>query len=314
MSAVAEPTKAEPTGQEPVKPAQTASSGVSEPWAKEWIKPDFSLNHEALKGLPEHLKALEPTLRRQQNLEGILIDYGHKASLAGQKGLTPLMPNSPPEAVAKRKEFMDTANGVPKTWQEYGVAKPQDLKDEAWDPKLAEGFAQWAHKHSVSPQAAKELVALSVEGAKGRLAANEQSVGQFWANEQKIFEAAIRQENIPSDRASALVEKGAVALGLDLTNEHTKTFMQGATARLMAMKHAIAIGEDTAATPGTDATTEGRDYEAQAKDIRQNAANPLNGAYWNKGNKFSRSEHDQAVAKVNELLRLATEQAAKKRR
>lgn len=301
-------------GQATTQTNGSSGSGISEPWAKEWIKGDFTLNHEALSRLPDHLKALEPTLKRQQNLEGILIDYAHKTNLAGQKGLTPLMPGSPPEVIAKRKEFLDTANGVPKTWQEYGVQKPQDLKDEVWDGKLAEGVAQWAHKYSVPPTAVKELVDLSVSQAKGRLTENEQHVTQFWANEQKIFDAAIRTENIPAERANALVEKGAVALGLDLKNESTKTFLQGATARLMAMHHAMAIGEDSAAVAGAEPTGMGTDYAAQAKDIRQNPANPLNGAYWNKGNKFSRSDHDAAVQRVNELIRLATEQEGKKKR
>lgn len=315
MSAVAETTQADPSGQSTASVGdKTSSSGVSQPWASDWIKSDFSLNHAALERLPDHLKDLRPTLERQQNLEGILIDYKHSKSLAGQKGLTPLLPGSPPEVVAKRKEFLDQANGVPKTWQEYGIQKPKDLKDDVWDPKMAEGFAQWAHKWSVPPQAAQELVGLNVETAKSRLTSNEQAVSQYWANEKKLFEETARRENIALEKANSLVDKGAVALGLNLDDPTTKTFLQGANARLMAMRHAIAIGEDSSATPTSDLPTEGRDYAEMAKDIRSNPANPLNGAYWNKGNKFSRTDHDAAVAKVNEYLRLATEQEQRKRR
>lgn len=282
----------------------TTTSAVGEPWYKEWIQSDSSLNNKALEKLPDHLKGLSDTLGRQKNLEGVLMNLDHLQKVAGKKALSPLPPNAPPEVVAERKSVLDAIMGVPKDPKEYGIAKPKDLPDAAWNQQLAETFTQWAHKNSVSPAAARELVDLQIKGVQGQIQQQQAYEQQFWASEQKTFEATINRENISAERASALVEKGALALGMDLSNEKTKNFLKGADARLMAMRHALAIGEDRIVT-GQDTTGEARDPMALAEDARKNPSNPLYGAYWNKEGKFSRTDHDAAVAKVNGWLQMA---------
>lgn len=276
------------------------SSGISESWAKSWIQPDFTLNASALDRLPDHLKGLRPTLERQKNFEGVLMALDHASTLAGKKALAPLPAGSAPEVQAERKQLLDTINGVPSKPQEYGIARPADFPEAHWNQKLADSFTTWAHKHSVSPAAAKELVFdIQANAVKESLVSQAQYETQFWAGQQQQFEATIRRENIPADRANALVEKGALALGLDMNNEATKTFMKGAESRLMAMRHAIAIGEDSSGAGLTANGGADRDPAALAHSAMKDPSDPLYAAYWNRDGKYSRTDHEAAVAKVN---------------
>src|SRR5271154_1489143 len=81
--------------------AQT--SGISEPWAKSWIKPDFSLDHTALERMPDHLKGMKATLEKYPNFEAALTGWQNQQVMAGKKGLAPLPSDAPPAALAERK-------------------------------------------------------------------------------------------------------------------------------------------------------------------------------------------------------------------
>lgn len=287
------------------------SSGIDAPWASKWIKSDFTLDHAALERLPEHLKGIRPVLERHKNFEDVLTTFQNQQFLNGKKALAPLPADSPKEVIAERKALMDSINGVPADIKGYGIAKPADLPDHVWHQPLADGVTTWGHKHSVSPAALKELIGMNGEFVKGQLANQAQEETKFWGAEQEAFDATIRRENIPSDRASALVEKGAIALGLDMTSEKTKTFLRGSDARLMALRHAVAIGEDRASTPGAGGGGMGGDPGELAADVRRNPANPLHAAYWNKDGKASRQAQEAAVEKVNGWERLASERRKK---
>ena len=280
-----------------------APSAAVEPWYKDWLKADGSLNNSALDRLPDHLKPLKGTWERAKSIEDIGQSMLHSQFLNGKKALAPLPADAPAPVLAERKQLLDSLNGVPPTPKDYGIAKPADLPDNAWSQPAADNLAAWAHENSVSPAAAAKLMATHAEIIKGQIAEQGRYEGQFWAKEQTAFETAIRADNIPNDRASALVEKGALALGLDLSNEQTKTFMKGADARLMAMRHAIAIGEDRVVTANGGNNTV-QDPKQAADDIRTNPANPLHSAYWNKDGKASRTAHDSAVEKHNEYLKM----------
>ncbi len=302
-------------GQTTTNGGQGSGSGITEPWAKSWIQPDFTLDHKALDRLPDHLKSLRPTLERQKNFEGVLGALDHAQMIAGKKALAPLPPEAPETAKLERKTLLDTINGVPASPKDYGISRPKDFPEAHWNQSLADKAVAWAHKNSVPPSAMKELV-FEINGGevKSQLAAQEQNENQFWAKEQQRFDSVVKKENIGGDRASALVEKGAIALGLDLTNEQTKTFLKGADARLMAMRHAIAIGEDRVITGEGENSGGTRDYAAEATDIQRNPANPEYAVYRNKDQKYSRAQQDSVVAKVNRLHALAAEMATKGKR
>ena len=282
----------------------SGSSAVQPAWYSEWIKQDGSLNPSALERLPDHLKPLKDIWGRAKSIEDVGTMDLNSRHMNGKKGLAPLPADAPKEVLAERKALLDTINGVPPSAKDYGIAKPADLPDGAWSQPAADNLQAWAHKHSVSPAAAKELMTAHAEIIKGQIAEQSKYESTFWAGQQQAFEAQIRQENIPTDKASALVEKGAIALGLDLNDEQTKTFMKGKDARLMAMRHAIAIGEDHVVN-GSSPNTGEADPEAAARDIQRNPANPLHAAYWNKGGTLGRAAQEAAVEKVNGLLRQA---------
>lgn len=294
---------ATPAAPAPSTPPAGDGSIVQKPWMSDWVKSDSSLDHKALDRLPDHLKGLRPTLERAKNFEDVLTTMVNQQVLVGKKALAPLPDGSPEPVRAERKALLDTINGVPATSKDYGIAKPADLPDIAWSQPLVDGATAWAHKHSVSPSALKELVNFNIEQVKGQLTAQSQGETQFWAKEQKTFEGILQSQNMPVDRANALVEKGAIALGLNLEDANTKIFMQGANARLMAMRHALATGEDTfvddKAKGGGSANP-----KADAMDIKGNPANPLYAQFWNKDGKFSRDQADAARSKYEELLRL----------
>lgn len=287
-----------------------ATSGVGEPWIKDFIAPDFSLNHKALERMPEHLKGFAPTLQKYQNFESLIVGMQNQQVMLGKKALAPLPGDANEAARTERKALLDTINGVPTTAKDYQITKPQDLPDNAWNQPLADAFTNWAHKHIVPPSAAKELIAMTAESTKAQLVAQQQGEQSFWAEQQKTFETILKTENIPADRAAALVEKGAIALGLDLNNEGTKIFLKGSDARLMAMRHAMATGEDQVANGQTSSSES--DPASQAKSAQQDPSNPLYAPYWNRDGKYSRAAQDAAVAKVNEWFRQAEVKGAKR--
>lgn len=289
-----------------------STTATSDPWQKDFIQSDFKLNHKALDRLPDHLKGMRPTLEKYQTFEDVLVGFQNQQVMAGKKALAPLPADAPEAVKSERKALLDTINGVPKDTKDYGFTKPQDIPDSQWNGALVDSFAKWAHQNSVSPAAANQLIKIQAEAVKGQLAGQDQYVQTFYQNEQKTFEARAKTDGINLDSANALVKKGAISLGLDLQNPQTKNFLKGADARTMAMKHALSIGEDRAITGQESGGNGGRDYKAMSDSIRSNPADPLHAPFWNKEGKYSRSDHDAAVAKFQEYLRLDSEKGAKK--
>ena len=250
--------------------------------------------------MPAHLQGLKGTLSRQKDFEGVLQALDHAQTIAGKKALAPLAADAPEPVRLERKTLLDGINGVPAKPSDYGITKPDKMPAQQWNQELADGFAAWAHKNSVAPGSVKELMGLQFGLVEKQLIAQAQGEATFWADQQKTFEATIARDNIPGDRAQALVEKGAIAMGLNLEDEQTKTFFKGATARLMAMKYAIATGEDKVVEGGLP--DGGKDYGAQAQDIQRNPANPEYAIYHNRENKYSRDQQAAVVQKVNGWL------------
>lgn len=288
-----------PVAAPPAAAVTPPASGISKPWASDWIQPDYSLNHTALDRMPEHLKGLRPTLERQKNFEDVLTVLQHSQVLNGKKALAPLPADAPQPVLAERKTLLDTINGVPPSAKDYGITRPQDFPETQWNQPLADSFTQWAHENSVSPTAAKKLIAIQMEAVKGQIGEQAKYEQQFYVDQDKAFASALQLQGVPADRAASLIEKGALSLGLDLNNDGTKQFMKGSDARLMAMKHAIAIGEDKAIPEGGGSQGGDADPAGLAKQATTDPANPLYGPYWNKEGKYSRAAQESAIAKVN---------------
>lgn len=304
---VAPPVSAPPPTPSPASnPASNAPvSAAQGHWVSDWVKTDGTLNNSALDRLPDHLKPLKDIWGRAKTIDDIGTMDLNSRHMNGKKALAPLPPGSPPEVLAERKTLLDSLNGVPATSKDYGISRPADLPEQFWSEPAANNLAAWAHKHSVSPAAAKELMSTHAELIKGQAAEHEQYVTKYHGEQQQLFDSTIRQENIPQERASALIEKGVRSLGGDPASAEIQRLLKdSATVRLWAMHHAISIGESPTVTASSQGTGVA-DPAAAAADISSNPANPLHAAFWNKDGKFSRTVHDQAVEKRNQLLQLA---------
>lgn len=290
----------------PVATPPPASSAVPEPYYKGWLQADGKLDAKALDRLPEHLSSLKPVLERQGTLDDVLGVLFNAQQLAGKKGLAPLPDSAPQNIKDERKALLDSINGVPKDIAAYGIKKPDGVPDEVWNPKLGENFAKWCQDNSVAPKAAQKLIEINMGSVREQIKAQEEYAAKFFADQDSAFNSAIKLENIPADKAKQLVERGAARLGLDTTQPEVQSLLKNSNARIMALRHAIATGEDKFidGNAQTGPTTSSLD---RANDIIKNKANPDNAAYWDPGHAL----HKQVKQKVQELFMGASARATR---
>lgn len=269
------------------------------------MKSDGTLNSAAYDRLPEDIRFMKDTLGKYKTAEELVRGVAHLQTFGGKKGLIPLPENAPKEVLAERKAVLDSVNGVPKEAKDYGFVKPTDLPDALWSAPQAESFAKWAHENSVSPAAAKKLVALQTEFVKTQAAEQASYETKFFEEQAKAFGEAVRTENIPSDRANQLADRGAAQLGLDLQKPEHQILMKNASVRLMAMRHAMAVGED--AFVAGEARNSENDPMALAQDATHNKANPL----YEPLHDSSHPQHSMAKAKLDGWWRAASAKTKK---
>lgn len=269
MAETITPPPAHPAGGTP-PPVIDAST----PFHTDWLKADGTFNADSYKRLPEDVRWVGETMGKYKTPEELARGFANLSTAVGKKGLIPLPANAPAEVVAERRALLNSINGVPASAKDYGISRPEDLPEQAWNQSLADTFTAWAHENSVSPAAAKKLIALTAASTKEQLAAQAQYETDFFAGQAKAWEAQVRTENIPADRANALAERGATALGLDLTKPEHAILMKNASVRLMAMRHAVSTGEDTFIN-GDQTKGAENDPMALAQDAAHNQANPL---------------------------------------
>lgn len=304
QAAPAAASQSTPTTSPNAAPNATGSAAQAH-WVSDWVKADGSLNNSALERLPDHLKPLKDIWGRAKTIDDIGTMDLNSRHMNGKKALAPLPPGSPPEVLAERKTLLDSLNGVPPDIKGYALAKPDNLPADQWSQPLADNFAKWCLDNSVSPTAAKKMIELQAQGIQAQVAENEKYVQQYHAKQQETFDAQIRQENIPQEKAGALIEKGVRSLGGDPESpEIQKLLKDSATVRLWAMHHAISIGESPSVTNSSQ-NSGATDPAKEAADIVSNPAHPLNAAFWNKDQKFSQTAQRAAIERRNQLLQLA---------
>lgn len=275
------------------------------PFHTDWLKADGTFNTASYDRLPEDVRWVKDTIGKYKTPEELARGFANLSTAVGKKGLIPLPDNAPPEARAERQALLDSINGVPKDVKDYGITRPQDLPEAAWNQSLADTFTKWAKENSVSPAAAKKLIALTSESTKQQLAAQEQYEKEFFDGQAKAWDTTIRAENMPADRANALAERGATKLGLDLQKPEHAILMKNSVVRLMAMRHELATGEDTFVAGDSGRGAE-NDPMALASDATHNKANPL----YEPLHDSSHPQHRMAKEKLDGWWRAA---AAKKR-
>lgn len=275
---------------------------TDKPWSEGWLKSDGTLNSENYARLPEDIRWTGETLSKYKTVDDLVRGTANLLTAVGKKGIIPLPANAPKEAIAERKALLDGINGVPKEAKEYGLKRPDAIPETAWDEKYVGAVAEWAHKHSVGPAALTDLLNnVTAPNVTAQLQSREAQRTQFLAEQNQKFEEQIRLDAIPKEKADALAERAAVALGFNMDDPAQKGLLQYSAVKLAMLRHALATGEDSYVA-GEGLKSEGGDSQALAQDAVNNPANPLHTPYWD----AQHPQHQMAVEKVTQLFKLAT--------
>lgn len=283
-----------PVGTPPAGTPPTNGSFYSD-----WIKSDGTLNAESYSRLPEDIRYFGENLSKYKTPDELIRGFANMSHMASGKGLIPLPANAPAEAVAQRKALLDAANGVPKESKLYGLVKPEKLPDGVtWDDNRAGAFADWAFKHSVSPGAAKELFGWYMSQVEGDANSQQAYVSEFYAKQSEEWVKFVQGQKIPADQADAMVERGAVALGLDAANPNHAGLLKNAAVRAACLKHALATSEDSYVS-GQPTAGGSAGPEQELNDLIHNPSNPL----YEPLHQSSHPQHRMAVEKADQLGR-----------
>jgi hypothetical protein len=285
----------------PEAPTAAPPPANTSPWYSDWTKPDGTLNHASLDRLPEDVRWVKEPFSKYKTADDLARGFANLTTAVGKKGLIPLEANASKEAVAERKALLDGISGVPKTGKEYGLTRPADVPESAWDGAYIEKVQDWAQKNSVGPGAMKELLSgVVAPQIKGQTAKAETDRSTFLREEDEKFNTQIALDAIPREKADALAERAAVALGFNMEDPAQAGLLKYSAVKLAMLRHAIATGEDSYVA-GEGAKGEGGDAMALAQDAVHNAANPLNAPLMDPRH----PQHKMAKEKVDQWFKLA---------
>ncbi len=266
-------------------------------WGADWLKPDGTVNGAAFDRAPEHLRGLrDGELKNVKTLEDVMTKLSHLATLVGKKGLAPLPADAKPEVVAERNALLRSINGVPDKPEDYGIAKPADLPDAAWNEDAAKSFTAIAHKWNIPPGAVKEIVGEQAKLAVGQLAAQANYEKEFFEGQERDFKTALEKEGTPYDKAMDLATRTAKTFGLDPESPMFKN----AQVRLMLKNIGVAIGEPRLVTGATGDQAAAGD-RAKAEAIIHDKTNPEYAIYWD----ASHPQNAAVKAKINQWMAAA---------
>ncbi len=169
--------------------------------------------YERYKGATNWREAFEMVESRRSELEKSF----HRLKNNG----APVKPEgeaATPEALAAYYE----GKGLPKTPADYGLKRPDDFPAELWDDNEAALYSKLFHEAEIPAEVAQKLAAQTQELAKQRLAAHQQAV-QAWEAEQAAQKARyiqgekeglIQELGVNVESASRKLEKlAAVSVG-----------------------------------------------------------------------------------------------------
>lgn len=288
-----------PTPNPTPSPAPTPSptpAPTPKPFYEGLYGADGKIDKGALDRLPDHLKPHKDWLGKYDNIEALIQGGATAHSLAVKKALAPLTGNEPPEVVAERKTLLDTVNNVPKDAKGYGIARPETLPAEFWNEEAAGKFGALAQKHSISPAAVKELLALQVEMTESEIARGRTSETEFYTKQDNAFASGLQKLGMDAERGADLANRGAATLGIDPKN----AIFKNADVRLALVKFATLVSEDKLVR-GTEQPGGGQSPIDQARDIVQNPQNPLHKAFHDPND----PRNESVKEKVNALYRTA---------
>lgn len=277
------------------------AAGQPAPWHTEFFKPDGALNRDVFGRLPEQYRTMgEGELKNVHTAEDFLKKVHNLSSLAGKKALAPLPSDASPELVAERNALLRVVNGVPDKPDGYGIARPDDFPEAAWNAEAATAAAAIMHKYNVPPAAAKELVASQMQHARTQMKAQADMEAKWFADQDTAFQAEMAKAGVASDKGLELALRTARTFGVDPESP----IFKNAAVRAMLYKVGVAVGEPRLVT-GTDAAGAGQKSPGQlADEITHNKKNEDYEAYWNPGHAQNKAVKQRVLALREEQARL----------
>lgn len=295
------PAGAPPSGSPPAGTPPPAPP--PKPFFEGLYGPDGKIDATAFDRLPDHLKPHKDVFAKYKTVDELLNGFGNAHALASKKQLTPLDPSAPDHVKAERKAHLDMINNVPKDPKGYGIARPETLPEQFWNQEGADKFALLAQKHSVSPDAARDFIALQTELTQAEIAKGQQMDADYYLKQDQTFTAAIQKQGLDADRAMDLAKRGAMTTGIDPKD----SIFKNATVRLAMIRTAQLVAEDKLVKGDDPASNVGNEL-AQARDIMNNPANPMNKAWKDPQD----PRHEAAKERVNALYQTYGERSQKR--
>lgn len=275
--------------------AATAAAAKPAPFYKGLYGEDGKIDKTAFDRLPDHLKPHAEVFKKYETIDAMLSGFGNSHALASKKQLTPLAADAPDNIRAERKALLDGVLGVPKESKGYGIARPEALPEEHWDGALADKFAAVAHKHSMSPDAVKEIMGLQLESTQAQLQKGQQLETEFFANQDKAFAAEVQKRGLAVDKATELATRAAATLGIDPKSP----IFKNSDVRLALLRFTNLVSEDKLIKGDAADGMGGADLLAQARDIAGNPTNPKYKAYHDQNH----PQHQEVRREWNDLYR-----------
>jgi hypothetical protein len=278
-----------------------AGSGTAKAWFDGLYDTTGKIDPTKLEGLPADLKPYGETFKKYPTVEALMRGHANLAQLAGKKGLQPLPPGSPPEAIAERNALMRTLNNVPEKPEGYGIKKPDGVPDAEWNNDYVSGMAAVMHKHNLSPEAVKDLLAEDQKHATGLRSKRQADVEAYTASEANALKEAFGDQYETEINNAARVAR---TLGLD--PQDASVFGNSKTVIAFA-KMAKMVESDKLVTGDGPAGGFGKGDLEKARDVVHNKDNPMHKAYHDE----SDPRHTEVFSHVQTLYKNASRQKQK---
>jgi len=287
------------TGSGQVTQTNIAKVGEAKSWYADLWGADGKINHAAYDRLPDHLKAHKSTFAKYNTVEAFMGGYANLAQLAGKKALAPLPADANDEMKAERNALMRQLNNVPEKPDGYGIKRPENYPEQAWDDDYVNGIMSTLHKYNAPPEQAKELLKLDSEFAVKRDAVRKQAIAEYEQNEIKTLQSEWGNNYQPNLLKAVRV---ASTLGLD---PNDPVFASSKLVKAMAQV-ADMVSESKLVSGAAPDNMSGMDDRAKSRDIALNPENPLYKAYHD-------SNHPQHQHAVQMKARYSSSAVAKRK-
>lgn len=255
-----------------------SSAGSGSPWYSSLWGADGKINKTAFDSLPDHLKPHKATFSKYDSADAFFSGYANLSTLAGKKALAPLPENAPDDAKAERSKLLRQINGVPDTWEGYGVKKPEGVDDSQWNGEYVNSAMQIMHKHNIPPAAVHELMKFDMEFAgKIREGAKLQSEAQLGERIKTGQEELRKEFGQQYKEKLTLAQRVAEQNGFDYEKDRD-LLLSPKVIKLLA-QIGEGTSEDRLVGSNAPSNASGGDDRAKALDIVNNPSNPLYAAF-----------------------------------